>query len=421
MSQLVSPYHLHVPGTRLWYQGRQFEAIDHPANRRRNSKISVIWNFGFEYMLVDDQSKHFWRCGHCRGVELYAIHDSSKSVLRHLKREHPTLPTDDDSSEIRSMSSRASSLPPSSPPPIESSGIHQTLVTSLAVERFRMLLLRWIVTMHLALSVVANDQFRALIVYVAPSLKDYLVSAGNTIRRWILQEYEKGKKSVQAKLAESKSRVHLSFDLWSAPFSKQGYCAVVAHWLDEDDGELSVRNSLIALPRMKGSHTGENIADELIAVIEDYDLASRVGFFIADNVSVNDKAIRLVLERFQLGDFGTRRVRCMGHIVNLAAKAFIFGQDLVAFEDELVTIEARQDLEAQRRFWRKKGAVGKLHNLCVFAKSSSQRRDALMACMSGIAGDDCDSKSFLFLYALQTLPNSAIEFFPHHIFGIMIG
>jgi hypothetical protein len=92
---------------------------------------------------------------------------------------------------------------------------------------------------------------------------------------------------------------------------------------------------------MKGFYTGENIADELIAVIEDYDLTFRVGFFIADNVSVNDKAIRLVLERFQLRDFGTRRVRCMGHIINLAAKAFIFGQDLTAFEDELVTIEAR--------------------------------------------------------------------------------
>jgi hypothetical protein len=50
-------------------------------------------------------------------------------------------------------------------------------------------------------------------------------------------------------------------------------------------------------------------------------------------------------------DSRLRRGRCIGHIINLAAKALLFGSSDDAFEKQL--------------FWLKKGHVGKLYNLVV--------------------------------------------------------
>jgi hypothetical protein len=59
-------------------------------------------------------------------------------------------------------------------------------------------------------------------------------------------------------------------------------------------------------------------------VIRDYNiLPSELGVFIADNEETNDKAIRLILKELYLGikqkEIEARRVRCIAHIINLAA------------------------------------------------------------------------------------------------------
>ena len=68
-----------------------------------------------------------------------------------------------------------------------------------------------------------------------------------------------------------------------------------------------------------------------------------------------------------------RHVRCAGHILNLVAKAILFGSDVNAFESEL------QDLsfvEQELGKWRKKGPTGKLHNVVKYTTASPQRIEA---------------------------------------------
>lgn len=61
--------------------------------------------------------------------------------------------------------------------------------------------------------------------------------------------------------------------------------------------------------------------------------------------------------------------------MNLVAKAFLFGADVDTFklEDEAnIALDREQErLEA----WRKKGAIGKLHNIVVFIRASTQRKE----------------------------------------------
>ncbi|KAG4272711.1 hypothetical protein FPRO04_14627, partial [Fusarium proliferatum] len=63
-----------------------------------------------------------------------------------------------------------------------------------------------------------------------------------------------------------------------------------------------------------------------------------------------------------------RRGRCIGHTINLSAKALLFGKNANAFEQQLSGAEALSDTEYAQ--WRKKGPVGKLHNIVVDVRIS---------------------------------------------------
>ena len=54
-----------------------------------------------------------------------------------------------------------------------------------------------------------------------------------------------------------------------------------------------------------------------------------------DNISSNDTCVREILVKLQPNlDLEKRRLRCFGHIVNLAPKAFLFRKDPDAFKVE---------------------------------------------------------------------------------------
>jgi hypothetical protein len=65
-----------------------------------------------------------------------------------------------------------------------------------------------------------------------------------------------------------------------------------------------------------------------------------------------------------------RRGRCIGHTINLAAKALLFGNDPDAFEEQLNGASALSYSDYQ--LWRTRGPVGKLHNLVVDVRNVHQ-------------------------------------------------
>jgi hypothetical protein len=71
-------------------------------------------------------------------------------------------------------------------------------------------------------------------------------------------------------------------------------------------------------------------------VIEEYEIKDLLGYFVLNNASSNDTCVREILKQLRPEfDSKQRRLRCFGHIVNLAAKAFLFGEDAEAFEFEI--------------------------------------------------------------------------------------
>jgi hypothetical protein len=98
---------------------------------------------------------------------------------------------------------------------------------------------------------------------------------------------------------------------------------VVFHFLDKN---LKVQSLLVGIKRIREAHTGENITKAVIPIIKEMVSSDRLGFFIGDNASENGTVIRAIITYLCLNekDPNSRRIRCIGHIINLAAKAFLF-------------------------------------------------------------------------------------------------
>jgi hypothetical protein len=144
---------------------------------------------------------------------------------------------------------------------------------------------------------------------------------------------------------------------------------------------------LIGLKEVHGSHAGANVTEVMKPVLIEMIPLERLRFFQADNDSKCDTAIDSFLHdlRPDIQDPRSRRVRCLGHIINLVVQAFMKGCEVMdAEESGLSKIQQKRLLEE----WRNKGFYGKLHNLVVFIRASPQRRGTFKAL--GIVTDDVE-------------------------------
>jgi hypothetical protein len=205
-----------------------------------------------------------------------------------------------------------------------------------------------------------------------------------------MQEFEKQKLEIKKELATARSRIHISSDLWTSP-NRLPVVGIVAHYLDKN---LKVQNHLIGMRRVSGTHSGENIAEAMIPVLQEMGVVFRLGYFIGDNHDANATCLRAICRRLRpdIKDPDSRRVRCLGHILNLAAKAFLFGKDADAFEDATNSKREKGHIAELRKEWRKKGPVGKFHNSILHIRASPQRQEEFAELLVGIIEKDLEGK-----------------------------
>ncbi|CEJ95185.1 hypothetical protein VHEMI10682 [[Torrubiella] hemipterigena] len=177
-------------------------------------------------------------------------------------------------------------------------------------------------------------------------------------------------------------QIHFSIDIWSSP-NHRSFLAIVAHFVNLEKRQL--QKALLALRELEGAHSGEAIAEAFLQVIDLYELRGKIGYFTLDNAYNNDTMIRAIAEACKF-DPAHRRLRCNGHIVNLAIQAFLFGKNKDA-SDEAIRQTSQLSCKEQEgdagraesaTAWRQYGALGMLHNLVVWIRSSTQRYQAFL-------------------------------------------
>jgi hypothetical protein len=99
-----------------------------------------------------------------------------------------------------------------------------------------------------------------------------------------------------------------------------------------------------------------------------------LGYFVLDNALNNDTTLAKLGKTMGFEPI-QKRLRCMGHILNLIAESYIFGQDVSTFEENYKKASPGE----RRKLWRQRGELGKLHNLVAHVTASGKRTDLFLA------------------------------------------
>ena len=91
--------------------------------------------------------------------------------------------------------------------------------------------------------------------------------------------------------------------------------------------------------------------------------------------ALNNDTILVELAKTIGFDPKAKRLRYMGHVLNLIAEAYLYGQDASDFEKQF----KEQGLSGRRKMWRDRGELGKLHNLVAHVMASGKRSDLFTA------------------------------------------
>jgi len=251
---------------------------------------------------------------------------------------------------------------------------HQDYIWNIWFKRFKILLIRWLVYCHIAYYQIENAFFLELMQHAHKGLAK-LIPSRTTIRGWVINEFRKQKRQLRNDLREARSNIHLSFDLWTSP-NYYAIIAIVAHYIDKNGTR---QTKLLAMRRLEGEHSGANQAQIVLDVIGEYKIGGRIGFFMLDNASSNDTAVDIILKtlypRMSAKQRKRHRLRCLGHVVNLCAQAFLLGKKADTTLEELESAYKKQDFESIARIWRRQGALGRLRNIIRYIRISPQCRE----------------------------------------------
>jgi len=149
---------------------------------------------------------------------------------------------------------------------------------------------------------------------------------------------------------------------------------ICAHFINYTS---TLHRLLVGLPRVY-NHTAREQLHVLLPYLKENRIFSTLGYIISDNHVINNKLCRL-LSTYLLENEGIEwdallyRLRCNGHILNLAAKAFFFRElkDDKDEDDELENDELLSEDESIRE--EILDALQKLHNITQHIRDSDSR------------------------------------------------
>jgi hypothetical protein len=247
---------------------------------------------------------------------------------------------------------------------------------------FQRLVVEWVVESNLSFREPESRRLRAVFEYLNPFIAGADAHVGHdTVRKRATAEFERHKTKAVEVLRNAPGLIHISFDGWRSR-NRHALYGVACFFRDEDG---KARKLILGMPELTIRHSGANIGHEIVEILESYEIPEeKIGYFTLDNAPNNDTALETIGERFNFHG-RERRGRCFGHVVNLVVKAILFGKDADAFEARLEHGDVLAT--AEHELWRKRGPVGKLHNLVV----AIHRSDVLTTLLRSIQRLELDA------------------------------
>jgi hypothetical protein len=253
----------------------------------------------------------------------------------------------------------------------------QVLQSQLSQAVINEALISLIVVRNLPFTIVEWPEFHTLCQALNPECKGIITTAHSTVTKKMEESWNNHKDVVRRDLQSAISNIHLSLDIWTSP-NRYLLLAICAHYTTH---LLKRRKALLALRRV-GGHSGATQFEILLPVLQDYGIVRKLGAIVADNASPNNTLCQEIEDyMFEKEDREWEaehwRIRCSGHIINLAVQAFLFAnvfeiEELKSYDDDDRRGE-KGDEEARKVKFRLMGPLGQIHNIVVHIRGSTAR------------------------------------------------
>lgn len=120
-----------------------------------------------------------------------------------------------------------------------------------------------------------------------PFIEDLLITSRRTAVRSIASNYSLYRGQIRDSLAAAISPIHLATDLWTSPHL-HSLLAICAQWVDS---QYVLQKALLGLPECRFTHAGEKQASLILEVLENFNIQSKIGWYIGDNATSNDTCL----------------------------------------------------------------------------------------------------------------------------------
>ena len=260
---------------------------------KRNLRTSWVYGWMRDrvenyHVFLNTQGKEEWRCQFC--MANCKISGGTGTISDHLKTHGITRDSQKNTRakniqiDITTALESAEANPQKRRKLVDS----EAGVLPLNGDVIEVLYVKFISACNLPLRMVVCPEFRAFLHYLNEDIDRWLPTSHNTIREWVLRQFKVEKERIKATLQNSKIKIHLSCDIWTSSSNKP-ILGVVAHYISNPG---ALESAILAMKEIEGDHKGKNLAPVIMEVINDWKLASKLGYIVMDNAPNNDTMMK---------------------------------------------------------------------------------------------------------------------------------
>lgn len=302
------------------YDGIDWARLPDLMRSQTVSKQSASWiyNYGYKCALRRDPKTIIFVCKYCHQHKKPGgrfTGRATSSAINHLNKQSPGHGFD--------KYGKINMEKPRSQPSIYNSligrgvEVSQTIANSLSFQSddFRRVAVQWLIDGNHPLREFESPAFQAMITAANPLAEEALWKNRQSVTKYIIYQYQSFLPIVRRHLAQSLSKIHISFDGWTIKGGKKSFNGMFVHHVSEKDG---VKDYPLALPTLSGAHTGERIGEVVYEVLQAFEICdNQVGYFVLDNAGNNDTAVETLADIYGFNG-PERRCRCCWRVLFLA-------------------------------------------------------------------------------------------------------
>jgi hypothetical protein len=136
-----------------------------------------------------------------------------------------------------------------------------------------------------------------------------------TVRAIAEREFTNNMERVKDALRKSPGQIHIKYDGWKSG-NRHALYGITCVFRDSDDRP---KKYVLGLSELTERHTDENIAGQIIEIIQEYEIGDKIGYFTLENAGNTNTSMEELALEFGF-DWEKRLIRCIGYIINIVVK-----------------------------------------------------------------------------------------------------